>query len=185
MTNKEMAVALRSGRTGHHRAVEDQPRIGSRACIPRFSVALNLQPFPPWHRRRSHFSLDIVDDRTRMPSASIRPTALYDLCRSGAGSTSSVAMIVRDDHGSRKTSWTSASLAAKMRRSGADGCWGRVGHGPRIALLPLVFLIKGNDARKHTILLADPMKFVRVEIFCRESSHPECRSSQMGKITPL
>src|SRR6516164_2753078 len=25
-TNNEMAVALRSGRTGHHRAVEDQPR---------------------------------------------------------------------------------------------------------------------------------------------------------------
>jgi hypothetical protein len=68
-----------------------------------------------------------------------------------------------------------------MRRSGADDRWGGVGHRPRIALLSLVFLIKGNDVRKHTILLADPMKFVRVEIFCRESSHPECRSSQMGK----
>jgi hypothetical protein len=67
------------------------------------------------------------------------------------------------------------SLAANMRGSGADGCWGGVGHGPRIVLL------NGNDAHEPGILLADRIKFVSVEIFCREPSHPRCRSTQMGK----
>ena len=118
MTNNEMAVALRSGRTGHHRAVEDQPRDRFIASARAFRASRSLLTFN--HSRQNHLR-----------------------------------------HGSRKTSWTSASLAANMRRSGADDRWGGVGHRPRIALLSLVFLIKGNDAHEHTILLADPMKFVR------------------------
>ena len=128
MTNNEMAVALRSGRTGHHRAVEDQPRDRFIASARAFHASRSLLTFN--HSRQNH--------------------------------RRSAAMIVRDNHGSRKTSWTSASLAANMRRSGADDRWGGVGHRPRIALLSLVFLIKGNDAHEHTILLADPMKFVRL-----------------------
>jgi len=45
MTNNEMAVALRSGRTGHHRAVADQPRDRFIASARAFHASQSLSSF--------------------------------------------------------------------------------------------------------------------------------------------